>query len=118
MLRTVPGAGSRGFTLVELMIALVVIAVGILALSGVQTRSSRDVYSTGRQERALALAQERIEIARSAGYATVAADSGQTGVFAWRTGVNLAGRRAQAGRGHRHLAREPRPRVSAATLPP
>ena len=41
---------SAGFTLVELMIALVVIAIGVMALSGVQTRSSRDVYATGRPD--------------------------------------------------------------------
>jgi type IV pilus assembly protein PilV len=79
---------ERGFTLVELMVAIVVIAVGLLALARVQTQSSRDVYATGRDERALGLAQQRIEIARGSGYASVAADSGQSGVFAWVTRVD------------------------------
>jgi prepilin-type N-terminal cleavage/methylation domain-containing protein len=86
--RTTPAPDAAGFTLVELMLTLVIIAIGVLALSGVQTKSSHDVYSTGRHERALALAQERIELARATGYAVVAADSGQSGVFAWNTQVD------------------------------
>lgn len=84
-------AEPAGFTLVELMVVLVVVAVGVLALSQVQTRSSRDVYSTGRGERALALAQQRIEIARSAGYTGAVSDSGVSDVFAWFAQVDSAG---------------------------
>lgn len=77
--------GSAGVTLVELMIVLVVIAIGILALSGVQTRSSTDVYTTGRRTRALAVAQTQIEVARSMGYTAAVSDSGQTDGFNWKT---------------------------------
>jgi type IV pilus assembly protein PilV len=76
-------ARAAGFTLVELMIALVVIAIGIIALSGVQTRSSRDVYATGRATQALAMAEDRVEQIRSVGYTAAASDSGQTTVFSW-----------------------------------
>lgn len=81
---------AAGFTLVELMIALVVIAIGVMALSGVQTRSSRDVYATGRAGRALALAQERIEIKRAGGYTAAVTDSGQQDVFTWVARVDSA----------------------------
>lgn len=87
-----PGqARDAGFTLVEVMIALVVIAIGIMALSGVQTRSSRDVYSTGRTSRALALAQQHIETIRAGGYAAAVSDSGQSEVFSWMARVDSAG---------------------------
>ena len=79
---------SAGLTLVELMIVLVVVSIGILALAGVQTRSTTDVYSTGRNSSALAVAQARMETVRGAGFALARPDSGQTGGFAWWTGVD------------------------------
>lgn len=83
-------ADSRGISLIELMVVLVVVAVGVLALSGVQTRSSTDVYATGRHARALQVAQARMEIARGAGFALARTDSGATDGFAWRTAVDSA----------------------------
>lgn len=81
-------ADERGISLVELMVVLVVVAIGVLALSAVQTRSSTDVYSTGRHTRALQVAQTRMEIARGAGWAAAQTDSGSTDGFAWRTAVD------------------------------
>lgn len=75
-------------TLVELMVVLVVVAVGVLALSAVQMRASTDVYTTGRHTRALLLAQTRMEIARGAGFSLAQSDSGTTDGFAWRTLVD------------------------------
>jgi prepilin-type N-terminal cleavage/methylation domain-containing protein len=82
------GSDCAGVTLIELMFVLVIIAVGILALSGVQTRSSTDVYSTGRRTRAVAVAQTQMEIARGLGFALATPDSGQTDGFDWRTDVD------------------------------
>lgn len=79
---------EQGFTLVELMIALVIIAIGVMALSGIQTTSSRNVYTTGRQTSGLSLAQEQIEVARSSGYATVAPDTGLSAPYSWITEVD------------------------------
>jgi len=78
---------ASGFSLVELLIAIVVIAIGVLALSAIQTRSSRDVYAEGRQAGALALASERIESIRARGYASAVADTGQSGPYSWITDV-------------------------------
>jgi prepilin-type N-terminal cleavage/methylation domain-containing protein len=79
---------SRGVTLVELMIVLVVVAIGVLALSAVQTRSSTDVYTTGRHTRAVQVAQTRMEIARSAGFSLAQSAAGTTDGFAWQTVVD------------------------------
>ena len=80
-----PAASSRGVTLIELMIVLVVISIGLLALSGVQTSSSRDVDATGRHSHAIQLATNQMEIARAAGYTLVQADSGVSVPFSWKT---------------------------------
>jgi prepilin-type N-terminal cleavage/methylation domain-containing protein len=81
-------ADNAGMTLIELMIVLVIVAIGVLALSAVQTRSSTDVYSTGRDARALQLAQMRMEMARGAGFTLAQSDSGTTDGFPWRTAVD------------------------------
>jgi prepilin-type N-terminal cleavage/methylation domain-containing protein len=80
-----PRRDEAGVTLVELMIVLVMIAVGILALSAVQTRSSSDVYNTGRNTRALALAQSQMETVRAAGFTAAISDSGVSDGFNWWT---------------------------------
>ena len=83
---------SAGVTLIELMMVLVVIAVGILALSGVQTRSSSDVYATGRRTRALAVAQTQLEVARIPGYQLVpTTTAGTSDGFGWVTRVDTVG---------------------------
>ena len=61
--RRLPACNSAGVTLIELMVVLVVVAVGVMALSAIQTRASTDVYTTGRDTRALRVAQTRIEMA-------------------------------------------------------
>ena len=83
-------ADNSGVSLIELMVVLVVVAIGVLALSAVQTRSSTDVYNTGRHTRALQVAQTRMEIARGAGFALAQSDSGATDGFGWRTVVDSA----------------------------
>lgn len=78
---------ERGLTLVELMIVLVLVAVGVLTLSLVQTRSWGDVHETGRHTRALDLAQQQMESARALGFALAVSDSGAAGAFDWATDV-------------------------------
>lgn len=80
--------GERGLTLVELMVVLVFIAIGVLTLSLVQTRSYSDVYATGRQTRALSVAQLQMETARAAGFTLARPDSGVTDGLPWRRDVD------------------------------
>ena len=82
---------ATGFSLVELMVVLVFLSIGILALSGVQTSASRDVYKTGRRTRAIALAQNRMEFTRGMGYGNAVPDSGQSEIFTWNTRVDSVG---------------------------
>lgn len=79
---------QRGFTLIELMVVVVFVAVGILTLSLVQTRSFKDVYRTGMHTRALDVARLHLETARSAGFTLAASDSGVTGGFNWNCQVD------------------------------
>lgn len=81
---------EHGVTLVELMVVLVFVAIGILAMSVVQTRTLTDVHATGRHTRALALAEKQMEAARGLGYTLARSDSGVTGLFAWRCLVDSA----------------------------
>ncbi len=52
---------QKGFTLIEVVVALVIVAVGILGLSIVFPLSTRDVGKSGYATVALELCQEQIE---------------------------------------------------------
>jgi Tfp pilus assembly protein PilV len=87
-LRGMPRPAEGGFSLVELMVVVVFVAVGILALVGVQTHSFTDVHSSGRHTRALDLAELRMEVARAAGFAGAIRDSGTVDTYNWLTAVD------------------------------
>jgi prepilin-type N-terminal cleavage/methylation domain-containing protein len=84
-------SGEAGVSLVELMVVLVIFSVGVLTLSAVQMRSDAAVFRTGQATRALSLGQERMEVARAAGFAAVQSDSGVVDNFNWNTAVTAAG---------------------------
>lgn len=65
---------QRGFTLVEALIALLVMSFGMLALSGMQLSLSRNADVAKQRIEAMRIAQERIEIARS--YTSLTAGAG------------------------------------------
>lgn len=67
-------AQQRGFSLIEAMIALLVMAFGMLALSGMQLSLSRNSDVAKQRNEAMRIAQERIEQARS--YTSLAAAAG------------------------------------------
>jgi prepilin-type N-terminal cleavage/methylation domain-containing protein len=78
---------TDGFSLVELMVVLVVLAVGLLPLAFVQTRSQQNVVDSGRYSQAMELAQLQLEAARSRGYGNVQAANGTAGSYAWNSTV-------------------------------
>ncbi len=83
----IQGSDEAGFTLVELIVAVLLIGIGLLPIAAVQTGSTRDVVATGQHTRALSIAQGQMETTRTAGFAAAQTDSGVTGTFAWRTVV-------------------------------
>lgn len=66
-------SGDRGFTLVEALVALLVLAFGMLAIAGFQTTLSRNSDLAKQRTEAMRLGQQRIEALRS--YGNVQADA-------------------------------------------
>jgi prepilin-type N-terminal cleavage/methylation domain-containing protein len=66
---------SAGFSLVELMVVLVILAIGLLPLALIQTRAQQDVFESGQYTEALQVAQMQM-------------DSGLVDSYRWRTTVN------------------------------
>jgi prepilin-type N-terminal cleavage/methylation domain-containing protein len=82
-----PRPGTRGFSLVELMVVMVILTVGLIPLAFIQTRSQQNVSDSGRFTEALSLAQLQMESAKSLGFGNVAADSGVVDNYTWRQEV-------------------------------
>lgn len=73
--RRAPGAGGqRGFTLIESLIAIVVFAVGILGLVGMQTVASRVTTDARLRAEAAAAADELLARMQASNRATLGAD--------------------------------------------
>ncbi|MGD8414168.1 MAG: prepilin-type N-terminal cleavage/methylation domain-containing protein [Candidatus Latescibacterota bacterium] len=79
---------SAGFSLVELMVVLVILAIGLLPLALIQTRAQQDVFESGQYTEALQVAQLQMEAAKSQGFGNADTDSGLVDVYTWRTTVN------------------------------
>jgi type IV pilus assembly protein PilV len=78
---------ERGFTLIESMIAILIFAVGILGLVGMQTASTRVTSDARMRTEAAAAADELIARMLASSRATVATDfqTGGTQFNTWRT---------------------------------
>jgi type IV pilus assembly protein PilV len=75
---------SKGFTLIEVLVALVILAVSLLALAGLMTTSTRNTASGGRLTEAATFAQDKLEELRAIKWGDVASNSdsvtGSTGI--------------------------------------
>ncbi len=80
-----------GFTLVELMVALVILTIGLLPLAFVQTRAQQDVFDSGRYTEALAIAQLQMEETKSLGFGNAPTDSGTVDNYQWVRNVQNVG---------------------------
>lgn len=69
---------QSGFTLVEVIVALIVIAVGIIGLAIVFPLATRDVGKAGVMSKALELCQEKIEDVHMMAYDAPDLDPGHT----------------------------------------
>ncbi len=54
-------AGEKGFTLIEVLIGLIILAIGILAIAGMQITSIRGTSFSNNLSQASVLAQNRLE---------------------------------------------------------
>ena len=70
------GNDEKGFTLVEVVVALTVIAIGIMGLSIVFPLATRDVGKSGVATRGLELCQEKLEDLHMLGYTSVYLEAG------------------------------------------
>ena len=70
--------GQRGFTLVEALVALIIMAFGMLALAGMQMSLSRNADVSKQRSEAMRLAQDKMEALRS--YTQIATG---TGIVSW-----------------------------------
>ena len=58
---TDPGRGSAGFTLIEVLIAMVILSVGLLALEGLAVGAARTTASSARRSRYAEVATDNME---------------------------------------------------------
>ncbi len=65
--------GTSGFTLIEVMIATMLLAVGLLGTAGMLTSTTRALSGSANRSIATTLAKERLEHIEHAEYATVTA---------------------------------------------
>lgn len=76
-----------GFTLVEVLVVMVILTIGVLPLTMIQTRAGAEVRETDRYTQAVTLAQQQLEWAKGQGFGNVVPDSGLAGHVTWRTEV-------------------------------
>ncbi len=62
---------ARGFTLIEVLVALFVLAVGLLGLASLQLNASKGNAQSGVGTRAVLIAQARMEMLKSARFADI-----------------------------------------------
>lgn len=68
--------GKKGFTLIEMLIGLVVLAIGLLAIAGMQMTSVRGNFFSSNMTQASILAQDRLEALRQLDYNNAALSLG------------------------------------------
>jgi type IV pilus assembly protein PilV len=66
---------EEGFTLVEIMIALVVLSVGLVALAGLQISAIRGNAFSKRMTTAVSIANEKMEQLKNSSYANILSES-------------------------------------------
>lgn len=70
------GGARAGFTLIELVVAILILTIGILGLAGTSAVITRQMGSGAKQTLAAAIAQSRIETVRSQACETLVATTG------------------------------------------
>lgn len=80
-------SNNKGVTLIEIMFVMIILAIGILPVAAIQSRSHRDIYDSGQRTEALNIAQLQMERTRNMGFNNAVPDSGLVGSFGWNTQI-------------------------------
>lgn len=68
---------TRGFTVIEVMVGLVILAIGLLGIAALQVTSTRSSYFSSNLTQATILAQDKLEYLRNVSYRNSDLSSGQ-----------------------------------------
>lgn len=79
---------SKGFTLIEILISLVVLSISLLALAGLMVTTTRNTSFGGHMTEAATFAQDKLEQFRAMGWEHITPDS--TDVATGSTGINYS----------------------------
>jgi len=66
---------SKGFTMIEILIALVILSVSLLALAGLMVRTTRNNSFGGHMTEAATFAQDKLEEFRAIGWVKIPANT-------------------------------------------
>ena len=66
---------EEGFTLIEIMITLVIISIGLMALSGLQVNAIRGNVFSKRLTTAVSIGEEKLEQIKNTSYANIQSES-------------------------------------------
>ncbi len=72
---------ARGFSIVELLVAITIIAIGVLAVAGLMPLARRSTIQSGDVTRAIEYAQQKMEELKNLEYEEVISGSDSTGIF-------------------------------------
>lgn len=75
---------TRVFTLIEVLVAMTILAVGILGVLGAFSVSMRAASRASRLDEAVSIARKEIELAVTARADELAPKSGSSGLYAWQ----------------------------------
>lgn len=73
----------QGFSLVEIMMVMVILAVGVLPIAVVQHHARSEVGEADRHTQAIAVAQMQVERLKSQGFGNIINENGVTGNITW-----------------------------------
>ena len=88
--------GQRGFSLIEVLVGMIFLAIGLLAIAGLQLSSVRGNFRSNNLMQATYLAQDRLELLKNLPYANLAVGNFNEGIVSIPTSGGIAFNRAYA----------------------
>ena len=81
---------SNGFSLIEVLISLVILAISLLALAGLMTTTTRNTASGGHLTEAATFAQDRLEELRVIAWDNIVSGNDDSTLIQGSTGINYS----------------------------